>query len=72
MVALSLFYQYHSVYYFQEIVVHLSGDQEDKANNTEPETVDNDDEVESENGEIELNQEQIEAEGILEEEQADR
>ena len=58
--------------YFQKIVVHLSGDQEDKANNTEPETVDNDDEVESENGEIELNQEQIEAEGILEEEQADR
>ena len=58
--------------YFQEIVVHLSGDQEDKANNTEPETVDNDDEVESENGEVELNQEQIEAEGILEEEQADR
>ena len=58
--------------YFQEIAIHLSGDQEDKANNTEPETVDNDDEVESENGEIELNQEQIEAEGILEEEQADR
>ena len=72
MVALSLFYHYHSVCYFQEIAIHLSGDQEDKANNTEPETVDKDDEVESENGEVELNQEQIEAEGILEEEQADR